>query len=90
VFDRVSPTRIVGQGGGGAWELALRLSSLDLTDGALVGGEQRNLTAGVNWHLTPNVKLQANYIKVLDLDRPGHRNDGDEPSAYTVRAQVDF
>ncbi|MFZ5491406.1 MAG: OprO/OprP family phosphate-selective porin [Pseudomonadota bacterium] len=90
VFDRVTPTRIIGQGGIGAWELALRLSSLDLSDDALVGGEQHNLTAGVNWHLTPNVKLQANYIRVLDLDRPGHRNDGDEPSAYTVRAQVDF
>lgn len=90
VFDRVTPAAIVGQGGIGAWELALRLSNLDLTDGALVGGEERNLTFGVNWHLTPNVKLQANYIRVLDLDRPGHRNDGDEPSAYTVRAQVDF
>ncbi|ANX04594.1 OprO/OprP family phosphate-selective porin [Immundisolibacter cernigliae] len=90
VFDRVTPLGIVGQGGIGAWELALRLSNLDLNDGPLVGGEQRNLTVGLNWHLTPNVKLQANYIKVLDLDRPGNAADGDEPSAYTVRAQVDF
>lgn len=90
VFDRVTPLGIVGQGGIGAWELALRLSNLDLNDGALVGGEQRNLTVGLNWHLTPSVKLQANYIKVLDVDRPGRPTDGDEPSAYTVRAQVDF
>jgi phosphate-selective porin OprO/OprP len=90
VFDRVTPLGIVGQGGIGAWELALRLSQLDLNDGALVGGKERNLTVGLNWHLTPNVKLQANYIKVLDLDRPGNAADGDEPSAYTVRAQVDF
>lgn len=90
VFDRVTPTRSVGQGGGGAWELALRLSDLDLNDGALTGGRERNLTAGVNWHLTPNVKLQANYIRVLELDRPGNVSDGDEPSAYTLRAQVDF
>jgi phosphate-selective porin OprO/OprP len=90
VFDRVTPAGIVGQGGIGAWELAARLSNLDLTDGALIGGEERNVTLGVNWHLTPNVKLQANYVKVLEVDRPGNRNDGDEPSAYTVRAQVDF
>lgn len=90
VFDRVTPLGIVGQGGIGAWELALRLSQLDLNDGLLVGGKQRNLTVGLNWHLTPNVKLQANYVKVLEVDRPGHANDGDEPSAYTVRAQVDF
>ena len=30
-------------------------------------GLQRNLTAGVNWHLTPSVKLQANYIRVLEV-----------------------
>jgi phosphate-selective porin OprO/OprP len=90
VFDRVAPTRSVGQGGGGAWELALRLSELDLNDAALTGGLQRNLTAGVNWHLTPSVKLQANYIRVLEVDRPGAVSDGDEPSAYTLRAQADF
>lgn len=90
VFDRIAPTRSVGQGGGGAWELALRLSELDLNDRALTGGLQRNLTAGVNWHLTPNVKLQANYIRVLEVDRPGSASDGDEPSAYTLRAQADF
>jgi phosphate-selective porin OprO/OprP len=90
VFDRVTPLGIVGQGGIGAWVLALRLSQLDLNDGALVGGKERNLTVGLNWHLTPSVKLQANYIKVLEVDRPGRPTDGDEPSAYTVRAQVDF
>lgn len=90
VFDRVTPLGTVGQGGIGAWELALRLSQLDLNDGALVGGEQRNLTVGLNWYLTSNVKLQANYIKVLDVDRPGKATDGDEPSTYTVRVQVDF
>ena len=90
IFDRVTPTRSVGLGGRGAWELALRLSQLDLNDGALIGGRERNLTAGVNWHLTPNVKLQANYIRVLELDRPGSASDGDEPGTYTVRAQVDF
>jgi len=90
VFDRIVPASIVGQGGIGAWELALRLSNLDLNDGPLVGGEQRNVTVGLNWHLTPNVKLQANYIKVLEVDRPGNAAHGDEPSAYTVRAQVDF
>lgn len=90
VFDRIVPASVVGQGGFGAWELAARLSELDLNDGSLTGGRERNFTFGVNWHLTSNVKFQANYIKVLDVERPGNAADGDEPSAYTVRAQVDF
>jgi len=90
IFGRVTPKGIVGQGGGGGWELALRLSQIDLNDKDVHGGRERNLTAGLNWHLTPNVKLMANYIKVLTLNRPNYLYDGDKPSAYTMRAQLDF
>jgi phosphate-selective porin OprO/OprP len=90
VFGRVTPKTIVGQGGSGAWELAVRLSQVDLNDKDVTGGRERNFTTGLNWHLTPNVKLMANYIKVLTLDRPNYLYDGDHPSVYTLRAQVDF
>ena len=46
----------------GAVELALRHSTLDLDDGAIVGGRQRDWTLGANWYLTRELKFQANYV----------------------------
>ena len=83
----------VGRGGIGAWELAVRLSQLDLTDnlggpGAVVGGEEQNLTLGANWYPNDNLRLMFNWVKVLDLDRPGNALDGTEPSIFMLRGQV--
>jgi len=92
VFDRITPLTPVGKGDGlgGAWEVALRYSNADLNDGALVGGEQDNLTLGLNWYATKNLRFAANYIHVLDVDRPGNRYDGQELDTLLFRAQVDF
>jgi phosphate-selective porin OprO/OprP len=87
-FKSIKPKGIVGKGGLGAWQLALRYSSIDLTDGTVVGGEADNFTAGLNWYPTPNLKFMANYMRVLELDRPGDVQDGDEPSAFMFRAQA--
>jgi phosphate-selective porin OprO/OprP len=69
-----------GPGGGwGAWELALRYSRTDLNfHGGLLGaaapadgirgGVQNIWTLGVNWYLTPNVKLMLNGLRV-DVQR---------------------
>lgn len=58
---------------GGAWEVAARYSSIDLSDGLVDGGEVRDLTAGVNWYLSTTSKIQANWVysKVKDV---GHAN----------------
>ncbi|MGQ0657415.1 MAG: OprO/OprP family phosphate-selective porin [Chromatiales bacterium] len=94
VFKNPKPNGIVGKGGIGAWELALRYSSLDLSDsdGTIVvdGGKEDNLTVGLNWYPTPNFKFMANYVKVLDLefDTPGAGLEGAEPSAFQLRAQA--
>lgn len=80
--------KIAGLGGIGAWQIAVRFSSLDLTDGSVIGGEEQNATLGLNWYATPNMRFMANYTKVLDVDRPGNIHDGDEPSIFQVRAQV--
>ena len=47
---------------GGAWELLLRYSAIDLDDGAIRGGRQHNVTWGVNWYFKRHLKLQANQV----------------------------
>lgn len=90
IFDRVTPRSSVGLGGWGAWEVAARLSDLDLTDAGIGGGQQRDLTLALNWYLAPNLRLMLDYVRVLELDRPGNAADGDEPSSLTGRLHVDF
>lgn len=85
-FGRVRPKRIVGRGGAGAWELALRVSNLDLTDNGFDGGEEDNITFGLNWYPTPNIRVLFNYISV-DAVMEGIR---DEPNIYQMRAQIHF
>lgn len=70
----------------GAWEVALRYSSLDLNDKAIQGGEEQNWTLGVNWYINPNTKVMANYV-LADVDR----GSIDETlGIFGLRLQVDF
>lgn len=86
----VVPFTNVGEGGMGAWEVAARYSTIDLNDGALVGGRQENLTLGLNWYLNPNMRLMFNVVDVLEVQRPGTPEDGDEPRIYQLRMQFDY
>jgi phosphate-selective porin OprO/OprP len=53
-----------GKGGGaGAWELAVRLSGLDLQDGDIDEGELQDTTFALNWYLNPGTKVLLNYIR---------------------------
>ena len=62
-FDRVRPRKNFAPGEGtGAWEMALRYSTLDLTDRAIQGGRLTNLTAAVNWYLNPVARIMFNYV----------------------------
>lgn len=74
------------KGAWGAWELLLRYSQLDLDDGAIRGGRQRDWTLGANWYLTQHFKFQANYIQASS-DRAGLSLD---PRILELRAQVQF
>ena len=85
-FKNPKPKGIVGKGGIGAWELLARYSTLDLSDGDVDGGEEDNVTVGLNWYPTPNFRFMANYVRVLDLE--GGDFDGAEPEAFLLRAQA--
>jgi phosphate-selective porin OprO/OprP len=68
LFMPVIPARTVYQDGWGAWEAAIRWSTVDLTDGSVKGGEMDVLSLGLTWWLTPSFNVSANY-RSISLDR---------------------
>ncbi|MFC0406704.1 OprO/OprP family phosphate-selective porin [Roseomonas elaeocarpi] len=48
-------------GNWGALEAVGRYSTVSLRDGVVRGGEQSIWTGGLNWYLSPNLKVQAEY-----------------------------
>ena len=89
VFGGIKPNRRLGDGGIGAWEVAMRYSSLDLNDGAINGGEADSMTLGLNWYPVPMLRFSANYVHVLDIDG-GPLYDGKKPNVFQVRSQWAF
>ena len=75
------------KGGRGAFELAFRASYVDLTDRDVIGGEESNLSLGFNWYLNNKLRLMSNVVKVLDINRPGHEYDDQNPLFFVLRAQ---
>jgi phosphate-selective porin OprO/OprP len=67
----------------GMWQLGLRYDTIDLTDGAVVGGEMDSWTAGVNWYWHSNFKFMLNYVAVKQ--EKGVLND--DPNVIEARAQ---
>lgn len=86
-FRNVIPRAPLGHHSWGAWELAARLSLVDLNDKDVVGGEQSNITVGLNWYLNKYLRVQANLVKVLDVKRPGSEFDGQDPLIAVLRLQ---
>jgi phosphate-selective porin OprO/OprP len=76
VFNRVVPYSNASwtRGGGfqrGAWQVGLRYDWLDLNSGAVSGGQNQDLTVGVNWFLNPNARFQFNYVASWINNAPG-------------------
>ncbi len=83
-FDRQKPGGSwLKEGGKGAWEIAARVSSIDLTDGGITGGEQDNITLGLNWYPNPATRMMLNFVHA-DVDTLG------EVDFVLLRWQVDF
>lgn len=84
-FDRQKPSSVWGmdEGGTGAWEIAARYSTVDLSDQGINGGEQDNYTLGLNWYPNPATRLMINYVHA-DIQ------DLAEADFFMLRWQVDF
>jgi len=83
-FDRTKPRRnFREEGGWGAWELAVRFSGLDLTDGDVQGGVLQDWTVGLNWYLNDHTRWMFNYVNA-------RRKDVGTANYFMTRFQVDF
>ncbi len=94
-FDRVIPRRdFLACGddsrpadGWGAFEVAARLSHLDLNDNGIAGGRLTDLTVGANWYLNPYMHLTFNYVRAFLDDPATGRSTAD---IVGMRAGFDF
>ncbi|MEN8218227.1 MAG: porin [Pseudomonadota bacterium] len=87
-FGRIKP-----KNKGGAWEFAARYSVLELNDGPITGGQEENITVGINWYLNKQTRLLLNYIIVdndQDANAKGDAVGDDDPNILQMRFQVDF
>jgi phosphate-selective porin OprO and OprP len=88
VFGRVIPKRNFnfGHGGWGAWEIAARVSYLDLDSGDIRGGRLAMLMGGINWYLHSHIKWRFDYGfgHVSDRIPDGNVN------IFQTRIEVDF
>lgn len=96
VFDGIRPSRNFGHDGWGAFEIAARISGIDLSDDTVEGGRERNAAITFNWYLNPFMRVSANIVKVLKLEDSaangitpaGTAVNGDEPMVFQLRAQL--
>lgn len=88
IFDGIRPAHNFGKDGWGAFEFALRLSGIDLTDGTITGGRERDASAALNWYLNPYVRVSANLVKVLELTGGPFNND--KPTVFQTRLQLAY
>lgn len=70
----------------GAVELAARVSTLDLNDGTITGGEGRNVTLGLNWYVNRYVRMMLNYIDVKAT--PNRNGINENPNVIQARIQA--
>ena len=63
IFGMITPAAPFSfkHGGLGAWEVAARYSSVDLTDGAVQGGKFDRLSGALSWYPTSQVRFEFNY-----------------------------
>ncbi len=78
--------RPVIKGARGAWEVALRFSTLDLNDKDVQGGTQDNFSLGLNWYSRTHWRFMGNLIKVRSEGPEGKQ----DPWIVQFRGQYFF
>jgi phosphate-selective porin OprO/OprP len=99
-YSGIKPTHPFSSNGGGwgAWEVAGRVSTIDLTNqiGAVTGvagGRQTVYTAALNWYVTDNVCFMLNYLHgniVKQASATSSTDVGSKFDAVALRTQVAF
>jgi phosphate-selective porin OprO and OprP len=86
-FSGVSPKKnfSLKDGTWGAWEIAARYSYLDLDqkNQNITGGILNDITLGINWYLSPNLRAMLNYVHT-------HRVGVGHADGIQARVQVTF
>lgn len=72
----------------GAVELKARVSEVDLDDGDVTGGKERNEAVGVNWWYSQNIRVLAEHVWIHT--DPGRNGIAEDPSVMQVRVQIAF
>jgi phosphate-selective porin OprO/OprP len=92
-----NPFSLTG-GGWGAWEIALRYSTINLNDqlaqaNGVAGGRQTIYTAALNWYISRNVRVMLDYLhgNITKQASPTNFTDtGAKFDAVAMRTQVAF
>lgn len=92
-FSRVKVLNPIGKGAG-AWQVAARYDTIDLSDENVFGGEQSTWTLGLNWHLNNYTRIMMNYAH-SDIDNAFDSGlnglDGkNKVDTFGIRAQIDW
>ncbi len=74
VFGGIPVAKSVYQNGKGAWEVYTRYSDINLTDGAINGGDMQIATLGLNWWLTPFFSVNVGY-KYIWNEKDGEKGE---------------
>jgi phosphate-selective porin OprO and OprP len=85
-------------GGWGAWEIAGRVSTINLNDqlgtaSGVAGGRQTIYNAGLNWYVNSNIRFMFDYLHGNIAKQVSPTNSGDAGArfdAFAMRTQVAF
>lgn len=72
----------------GAWEVATRVSQLNLNDGNVQGGKETNVTVGLNWYYKNHLKWMVGYTRILS--NPNNLGVKQNLNAISTQVQVYF